>query len=262
MARIRTIKPEFFRHEGLQDLEIENPQCYVMLVFAGLWGHCDSQGIFEYRPRQLKLDILPFLEFDMAKTLNLLVKAGFIEVFEHDGKQYGLIRSFNEHQRLSGKELGEAGVKHPVPDCEKPEKIGKQRGSNGEVIVKKRGSTWEAPGKHLGSSRDQLESQEREREKERSKGIGKGKEMEGEEEWEEELRISKPKKEIKKVFPKRTPFSSATFRVGPEGPAVIDIDALCRKMSRPKADDEEPEEIQLRRQLLREQAQEVKLSNG
>lgn len=44
MARIRTIKPEFFRHEGLQDLEQANPGAYAMLVFAALWGHCDKHG--------------------------------------------------------------------------------------------------------------------------------------------------------------------------------------------------------------------------
>ena len=44
MARIRTIKPEFFRHESLQDLEIANPGMYPMMVFEALWGHCDSKG--------------------------------------------------------------------------------------------------------------------------------------------------------------------------------------------------------------------------
>lgn len=141
MARIRTIKPEFFRHEGLQDLEVANPGKYPMMVFAGLWGHCDKDGRFEWRPRQLKLDILPFLPFDMADVLALLESAGFVESYEVDGKKYGVIHSFKEHQRLSGKESQEGG-KHPEPN------INNDR------------SNREAPGKHQGSNGEQPESQE------------------------------------------------------------------------------------------------------
>ncbi|MBS1723116.1 MAG: hypothetical protein JSS66_09215 [Armatimonadetes bacterium] len=114
MPRIRTVKPELFRHEGLQDLELANPGCHCMLVFVGLWGHCDAQGVFEFRPRQLKLDILPYLPFDMATALQHLVEAGFILVYASGGKEYGYIPGFLKHQRLSGKEAGPDGVKHPA----------------------------------------------------------------------------------------------------------------------------------------------------
>lgn len=134
MARIRSIKPDFFRHEALQDAEIANPGKYPMMVFAGLWGHCDSKGRFEWRPRQLKLDILPFLPFDMAETLEILAKSGMVNRYEVDGKSYGEIPTFEKHQRLSGKEVTE-GEKHPEP--------------NGE-----------ATGKQSGSNRDEQESQE------------------------------------------------------------------------------------------------------
>ena len=101
MARIRTIKPDFFRHEGLQDLEAANPGCNVMLVFAALWGHADKAGRFEWRPRTLKLDILPFLDFDLAHSMSLLVEAGFMRRYTHDGKQYGEVINFEKHQRIN-----------------------------------------------------------------------------------------------------------------------------------------------------------------
>jgi hypothetical protein len=66
------VRPEFFRHEGLQDLERNNPGKYPMFVFEGLWTKCDRQGAFEWKPRSLKLDIFPFLEFDMADSLSIL----------------------------------------------------------------------------------------------------------------------------------------------------------------------------------------------
>jgi len=127
MARIRTIKPEFFRHEGLQDLAAEHG-AHVMLVFAGLWGHCDRFGRFECKPRHLKLDILPFLDFDMSDTILVLEDAGFIQTYEVGSKRYGFIPSFAEHQRFGGKEASEP-AKYPEPPV-------KSAGSNGEAMGK------------------------------------------------------------------------------------------------------------------------------
>ena len=134
MARIRTVKPDFFRHEGLQDLEAANVGKYPMLVFEGLWGHCDKAGRFEWRPRMLKLDILPFLAFDMTETLGLLVEAGYIERYEVDGVQYGAIHTFTDHQRIGGKESQEP-AKCPSPEeGNTSEQTAKQQGSNGEAL--------------------------------------------------------------------------------------------------------------------------------
>lgn len=129
MARIRTVKPEFFRHELLQDLEVTYPGKCPMLVFSGLFGHCDKAGRFEWRPRTLKLDILPFLSFDMAETLAILEKAGLIKKYTVDGSDYGIIPTFTEHQRIQGKEAYEP-EKYPPPPWETS---GKQQGINGET---------------------------------------------------------------------------------------------------------------------------------
>ncbi len=145
MARIRTIKPEFFRHESLQDLEISPPGKYPMLVFEGLWGHCDSKGRFEWRPRQLKLDILPFLPFDMTDTLDILNAAGMVTRYSVDGKEYGEIQSFEKHQRLSGKELTE-GEKYPSNTENNGEAVGNQRGSVGEIPESQEGKGREEEG--------------------------------------------------------------------------------------------------------------------
>lgn len=142
MARIRTIKPEFFRHEALQDLEIANPGMYPMMVFEALWGHCDSKGRFEWKPRTLKLDILPFLPFDMAETLAILEKAGMLHRYTVDGKEYGLIDTFEKHQRLSGKELTE-GEKFPSPINKTTVK---QWGSAGEIPESQEGKGREEEG--------------------------------------------------------------------------------------------------------------------
>lgn len=152
MARIRTVKPDFFRHEGLQDLEIAQPGKHVMLVFAGLWGHCDKLGRFEWRPRTLKLDILPFLSFDMTETLDCLESAGFLQRYSVAGKEYGEIATFSEHQRVGGKEAQEP-AKHPDPISETE---GHDKGSNGEATGKhsglQEGKGREGKGTELGGS--------------------------------------------------------------------------------------------------------------
>lgn len=145
MARIRTIKPEFFRHEALQDLEIDNPGKYPMMVFEGIWGHCDNKGRFEWKPRQLKLDILPFLPFDMADTLSILEGAKMVRRYTVDGKTYGEIPTFEKHQRISGKELTEGEKFPPNPDCNR-EATGKQQGSNGDEQESQEGKGREEEG--------------------------------------------------------------------------------------------------------------------
>jgi uncharacterized phage protein (TIGR02220 family) len=159
MARIRTVKPEFYRHEGLQDLEIGNPGAYPMLVYQGLWSQCDKNGAFQWRPRQLKLDILPFLPFEMADTLNILERAGYVKRYVVEGKEYGIIPTFTTHQRFSGKETGGEGEKYPLPGCELQD-TGKHEGSTGEAM----GKICERP-----------VAQERERERNIGKDILSGK---------------------------------------------------------------------------------------
>jgi hypothetical protein len=125
MARIRAIKPDFFRDEHLQDLESAHPELHPMLVFAGLWTVADKDGHFEWLPRTLKLDILPFLDFDMSASLLLLREARRLSQYEVDDKTYGAVVNFKKHQRINGKEAQEP-AKFPAPST----------GSNGEAIEK------------------------------------------------------------------------------------------------------------------------------
>ncbi|CAM4433320.1 hypothetical protein SAMN06265348_1305 [Pedobacter westerhofensis] len=136
MARIRTVKPSFLRHELLQDLEAENPGKYIMMVFMGLWMLSDNKGRFEYKPRSMKLDILPFLEYSMQDTLNILEESGFIRTYLVDGQKYGSIPSFKEHQRITGKEATE-GEKYPPEPFLIPDD---QQGNSGESIGKQPGA--------------------------------------------------------------------------------------------------------------------------
>jgi hypothetical protein len=103
MARIRTVKPELFRHEGLYDLEIET-KLPIRTAFAGLFTACDREGRFEWLPKTLKLDCLPHDEIDFSRVLDALLSRGFISKYTSDNKLYGFIPSWLKHQVINNKE--------------------------------------------------------------------------------------------------------------------------------------------------------------
>ena len=113
MSRIRTVKPELFKHEDLFDAELASG-LPLRLAFIGLFTVADCEGRFKWRPRTLKLEVLPHDLIDFAQVLNALEKAGFIQRYEVNGEAYGWIPSFTHHQRLQTKELA-AGSSLPAP---------------------------------------------------------------------------------------------------------------------------------------------------
>lgn len=150
MARIRNIKPAFFRHEALQDLEAAHPGRYIMLTYIGLWTQCDAAGVFPWKPRLLKLDILPFLDFQIEATMAILAENGFITTYTANGEKWGYVPAFERHQRVTGKELTE-GEKYPKPgqndSDENRETTGKQPGNNRETTGKQPGAQERSTGK-------------------------------------------------------------------------------------------------------------------
>ena len=103
MARIRTIKPEFFRHEGLYEAEVETG-LPLRVAFAGLWTAADREGRFKWLPRQLKLDALPYDEVDFSRVLDALMTRGHIVKYVVDGVVYGCIPSWESHQVINNRE--------------------------------------------------------------------------------------------------------------------------------------------------------------
>ena len=103
MARIRTIKPEFFRHLELYYLEKETG-LPLRVAFPGLWTVADREGRFRWQPEVLKLDVLPFDDLDFSRVLDALLTRGFIVKYEVSGKRYGYIPTFKEHQFINNKE--------------------------------------------------------------------------------------------------------------------------------------------------------------
>ncbi len=100
MSKIRTVKPELFRHVHLFEAE-KKYQLPLRLAFIGLFTCCDREGRFRWEPRPLKLDILPYDDIDFSKILDALWAAGFIKKYTAQGKSYGYIPSWHQHQSIN-----------------------------------------------------------------------------------------------------------------------------------------------------------------
>ena len=103
MARIRTVKPEFFRHEALYEAE-RDTGLPLRLAYAGLWTAADREGRFRWSPRALKLDCLPYDDVDFSRVLDALWTRGFIVKYAVEGVEYGAIPSWAQHQVINNRE--------------------------------------------------------------------------------------------------------------------------------------------------------------
>lgn len=101
MARIRTIKPEFWRDELLAGVTAE-----AALLAIGLLNHCDDEGYFNANPKLVESDVFPLrtLTNPTPALLLELSRIGYIEVFSGaDGKTYGKVANFEKHQVINKK---------------------------------------------------------------------------------------------------------------------------------------------------------------
>lgn len=103
MARIRTIKPEFFRHYDLWLAERDH-ELPLRVAFEGLWCVSDRSGRFKWRPQELKIEVLPYDDVDFSRVLDALWSRGFVMKYRVDGRDFGYIPSFSRHQVINNKE--------------------------------------------------------------------------------------------------------------------------------------------------------------
>jgi len=101
--RIRTIKPEFFTHEGIQDAEVES-KLPLRLAYIGLWCAADREGRFKLEPRRLGVQILPYDQVEFSRVLHALATRGFVVLYTVGDACFGCIPSFERHQIVNNRE--------------------------------------------------------------------------------------------------------------------------------------------------------------
>lgn len=117
MARIRNVKPGLFQHGELFDLE-KSSGLPLRVAWVAIWCQCDVAGRFRWKPRELKLQCLPFDDVDFDDVLRALASGGFIVEYESDGCKFGYVPNFEKHQKFSTGEMKD-GPKHPTPRTKK-----------------------------------------------------------------------------------------------------------------------------------------------
>jgi hypothetical protein len=99
MGRIRTIKPEFFTDEELSS--VSEP---THILAAGLLCYADDEGYFNANYLLIKAALFPIRDPSMTihGMLNELSGIGFVELgTTPDGKMWGRVVKFNNHQRVN-----------------------------------------------------------------------------------------------------------------------------------------------------------------
>lgn len=96
MARIRTIKPDFWTDETLTECSLS-----ARLLFIGTWNFCDDEGNLENSHIQLKSKIFPVDNLDVRPLIQELVTHGLLNEYSVSGKKYLNIKGFKKHQLIN-----------------------------------------------------------------------------------------------------------------------------------------------------------------
>lgn len=94
MARIRSVHPGLFTDEAFVSLS-----CDAQIFLVGIWTECDDQGVFEWKPRQLKMKLRGGKDGDVEPLLSEIAAANCIHAYEVGGRKLGAVRNFKRYQR-------------------------------------------------------------------------------------------------------------------------------------------------------------------
>lgn len=112
MARIRTIKPEFWDDQKLAEMGPE-----VQLLYIGTWNFSDDYGVVKGDPRWLRNKIFPYGSISQQKFdcyLHSLVTLHRLFQFEANGETFLYNPKFIEHQVINKPSKG----RNPEPPQE------------------------------------------------------------------------------------------------------------------------------------------------
>lgn len=124
MARIRTIKPDFWTDEKVVELS-----AFARLLFIGLWNFADDEGRMEYSPKRIKMQILPADSAEIPRLMEELSALGLIAIYSVENIDYLQIAGFAKHQKVDKR----SPSRHPPPADSRrvPPTEGKGREWNG-----------------------------------------------------------------------------------------------------------------------------------
>lgn len=108
MARIRTIKPEFFTSEQVIEL-----RPLTRLTFIGMWPFCDDHGVHVGSIKTLKAEIYPADDVTLAELRGMvdeLITRRLLVEYSANGKFYWHVTGWAAHQKID-----RPSYRHPFP---------------------------------------------------------------------------------------------------------------------------------------------------
>lgn len=95
MARIRTIKPDFWTDEKVVELS-----AFARLLFIGLWNFADDEGRMVYSEKKIKMQIFPSDDLNISELFGEIRGKKMVTVYKSDNIEYLQIVGFPKHQKI------------------------------------------------------------------------------------------------------------------------------------------------------------------
>ncbi len=129
MARIRSIKPDFWTSEQVMECSLN-----ARLLFIGMWNFADDLGRIPNSVKSIKASVLPGDDISLDKILGMIAelsKNGLVLTYEVNGREYLQITGWH-HQRIDKPQAGKCpapvnGYSKNVPRTLPPDRIGEDK---------------------------------------------------------------------------------------------------------------------------------------
>lgn len=127
MARIRSIKPDFWTSEQITNLSRD-----ARLLFIGMWNFCDDAGIHQASIRRLRMEVFPadsLTDDNVSELVAEIIGEGLLHEYEVNlhGK-FWLVTGWH-HQKID-----QPTYRHPQPDGTIPDGPARRRQQNSESV--------------------------------------------------------------------------------------------------------------------------------
>jgi hypothetical protein len=96
VARIRTIKPEFWTDETITECSLS-----TRLLFIGIWNFADDAGNLDRSAKQIKARVFPVDNVDCEPLIQELITHGLLIEYSVSMKKYLHIPGFADHQVIN-----------------------------------------------------------------------------------------------------------------------------------------------------------------
>jgi hypothetical protein len=96
MARIRTIKPEFWSDDTVTECSLS-----ARLLFIGMWNFADDAGNLDRSHKQIKTRVFPIDNINCEPLIQELLTQGLIIEYAVNGQKYLHIPGFAQHQLIN-----------------------------------------------------------------------------------------------------------------------------------------------------------------